>query len=492
MTEVQTSYGTLSGRAEGRVISFRGIPFAKPPVGELRFKPPQKAASWKGVRKAHVFSPSAIQSELPTETGELIGIATNGISEDCLYLNVWTPAVDNRKRPVLVWIHGGGNTVGSASQPRFDGQYLAATHDLVVVTLNYRLGAFGFLHLPEVGASGNEALLDQVAGLRWVREEISAFGGDAENVTVFGQSAGGFDIAALLGMPAAAGCFDKAVPMSGALSPETPRERAAATAQSFVDEFGGVDGLMSASAAAIHAFQGGGLGGFGPVLDGNVLPQSAIESVTAGTYSANIPMMIGTTLNEGTLFTIFNPGLREMNAEDLVDRFKPVFGDLAPDAISAYKRAAPELGIQPTPVEIMGALTTDRMFRNAAILTAELQSRHNDVWMYLFDYGTPANDLLRSCHSFDIPFIFGTCHIPSMKSFCGEGEAVNRLSRIMMATYASFARHGDPNHDHLPDWPTYNEQTRATMRLGADCRLTHAPLDSLRELWTRNQKQGQR
>ncbi len=482
MTEVQTSYGTVSGLTEGGVSSFRGIPFATPPVGELRFKPPRKPASWTGVRKAHAFSPSAIQSELPSETGELIGIATNGVSEDCLYLNVWTPAADDGKRPVMVWIHGGGNTVGSASQPRFDGQYLAATHDLVIVTLNYRLGAFGFLHLPEAGASGNEALLDQVAGLRWVREEIARFGGDDKNVTVFGQSAGGFDIAALLGMPDAAGCFDKAIPMSGSLSPEIPRERAAATAQAFLDEFGGVDGLMSAPAEAIHAFQGSGLGGFGPILDGKVLPRSAAESVAAGTYSADIPMMIGTTMNEGTLFTIFNPRLREMQDADLIERFKPMFGDRAADAVSIYSKAAPELGISPSPVEIIGAVTTDRMFRNAAIRTAELQSRHNDVWMYLFDYETPANDLLHSCHSFDIPFIFGTCHIPTMKPFCGEGETVNQLSRIMMATYASFARHGNPNHDLLPDWPTYGEQ-RETMRLGADCRLEHAPLEGLRQLW---------
>jgi para-nitrobenzyl esterase len=481
--QVETSYGKIEGINVGNVVAFKGIPFARPPVGDLRFQAPQKPEPWSDVLQANAFSKSAIQSELPTETGELIGIATNGVSEDCLYLNVWTPALDDQKRPVMVWIHGGGNTVGSASQPRFDGQYLASAHDVVVVSLNYRLGAFGFLHLPEIGASGNEALLDQIAGLRWTREEIAAFGGDDSNVTVFGQSAGGFDIAALLGMPAAAGCFDKAVPMSGSLSPHTPKDRAAASATKFVEAFGGIDGLLGATAQEIHSLQGTGLGGFGPILDGEVMPASAIETVRAGTYSKDIPLMIGTTLNEGTLFTLYNKSLHAMDEAGLLNYLAPTFGDNASHALSVYRDNAGALGIGDAPLDIIGAVTTDRMFRNAAIMTAEIQATHNDVWMYLFDYQTPAaNGQLHSCHSFDIPFIFGTYGIPSMKPFCGEGETVAQLSKVMMATYAAFAHTGNPNNAHLPDWPTYGDD-RANMRLGTDCHVDYAPLDDIRELW---------
>src|SRR5262245_21389924 len=187
---VATTLGTLVGSESSGILSFRGIPFAAPPVGERRWRAPEPPERWSGERDATRFASSAWQASIGS-MGDLIGIAAGPMSEDCLALNVWTPGCDDRRRPVLVWIHGGGNLVGSGSQPRIHGDRLARAGDVVVVTLNYRLGAFGFLHCPELGASGNEALLDQVAALRWVRREIAAFGGDPRNVTVFGQSAGG-------------------------------------------------------------------------------------------------------------------------------------------------------------------------------------------------------------------------------------------------------------------------------------------------------------
>ena len=201
MSVIETSYGCVRGANEGSVHVFRGIPFAKPPVGDLRWRAPVPPDPWAGTRDALEFGPCAVQSTIPGDVGELIGIATHEVSEDCLYLNVWTPKPDDARRPVMVWIHGGGNTLGAGSQPRVNGEHLARVGDVVVVTLNYRLGALGFLYAPELGATGNEALLDQVAALRWVRSEIGAFGGDPDNVTVFGQSAGGFDIAQLMAMP---------------------------------------------------------------------------------------------------------------------------------------------------------------------------------------------------------------------------------------------------------------------------------------------------
>ena len=245
---------------------------------------------------------------------------------------------------------------------------------------------------------------------------------------------------------------------------------------------------MTAPAQAILDFQvsqSGGLGGFGPVHDGEVIKQSAEEHVRNGTYCKAIPLMVGTCLNEATLFSIYNPAMRNLSEEGLIRHLRSAFGDAADDALAVYRSAAKELGIGDRPLDIVGAFMTDRMFRNAAIKTAELQSRHASVWMYLFDYETPAADgLLHACHSFDIPFIFGTHLIPSMRPFCGEGRDVTSLSKVMMATYAAFARNGDPNHEALPDWPTYGDD-RATMRLGPDCHLEGAPLESIRALWAK-------
>ena len=186
--KVTTGCGHLRGSKINGILTFKGIPFAKPPVGELRWRAPEPIEPWPGVRVASAFGPSSMQAGFPGGNQDLIGIPSETTDEDCLYLNVWTPALAG-SRPVMVWIHGGANLVGSGSQPRINGEYLAGEGDVVLVTLNYRLGALGFLYSPELGATGNEALLDQIAGLRWVRREIANFGGDPGNVTVFGQSA---------------------------------------------------------------------------------------------------------------------------------------------------------------------------------------------------------------------------------------------------------------------------------------------------------------
>ena len=250
MSVVETSYGRVRGANEEGVHVFRGVPFAKPPLGDLRWRAPVPPDAWAGTRDALAFGPCAVQSTIPGDRGELIGIATHEVDEDCLYLNVWTPNPDDARRPVMVWIHGGGNTLGAGSQPRVNGEHLARIGDVVVVTLNYRLGALGFLYAPELGATGNEALLDQVAALRWVRAEIGAFGGDPDNVTVFGQSAGGFDIVQLMAMPAAQGCFDRAVPMSGSLKRQVTLDSAYATSRALAQHFGGFERLREVSATS--------------------------------------------------------------------------------------------------------------------------------------------------------------------------------------------------------------------------------------------------
>ena len=486
MTVAETSFGRLRGVERDGVRVFKGIPFAKPPVGELRWRAPVAPEPWAGVRDALEFGPCAVQSTIPGDIGELIGIATGETGEDCLYLNVWTPSRDPAgRRPVMVWIHGGGNTVGAGSQPRVNGEHLARIGDVVVVTVNYRLGALGFLHAPELGATGNEALLDQTAALRWVRAEIAAFGGDPANVTVFGQSAGGFDIAQLMAMPSAQGCFDKAVPMSGSLTEQASAESAhkttAALARQLTD--GDVDRLRAVPAVAILEAQSNIPGArWAPTRDGEVLPEDAADVLRSGRATRGMPLMIGHTRDEATLFTVFNPRFAELDRAGLVDLACEPFGEAAADAVACYETDRADAGMRCAPVDIWAAISTDRMFRLPAIRTAECHAAHTDkVWMYRFDRESPARDgVLQACHSLDIPFVWGTYGLPEMRRFCGADDGVARLSARVMASYLAFARDGDPSTDRVPDWPTYEATGRATMLFDDDTRVASAPLDAIR------------
>ena len=485
MAIVETSYGKVSGLDQDGLRVFLGIPFAQPPVGDRRWLAPVPPEPWNGAREAKDFGPCAIQSTIPGAVGELIGIATGETSEDCLYLNVWTPGCDSNKRPVMVWIHGGGNTVGSGSQPRVDGRKLASTGDMVVVTLNYRLGALGFLHAPELGGTGNEALLDQVAGLRWVKENIEAFGGDSANVTVFGQSAGGFDIAQLMAMPAAAGSFDKAIPMSGSLTNQVNSEAALQTAQALADQCGGFDKLRSIPADQILLLQSQISGArWGPVRDGVVIKEDAAEVLARGEYTRDMNLMIGHTRDESTLFTIFNREFADMDDAQLQRLLESSVGDHATEILQRYEADRTEENLSMEPIEVWSAVSTDRMFRIPAIRTADAHRQHTpNVWMYRFDWESPAQDgRLHACHSLDIPFVWGTYDIERMKRFCGVGDRVARLSDRLMHAYVAFAHTGNPNHDGIPAWPRYAE-SRSTMRFDEDISPSDAPMDATREFW---------
>lgn len=485
MSVVDTSYGKLEGMEQGGLDIFLGIPFAQPPIGERRWLAPSPPDSWSGVRAAKEFGNCAIQSTIPGAVGELIGIATGATSEDCLYLNVWTPRCDAQKRPVMVWIHGGGNTVGSGSQPRVNGEHLARTGDLVVVTLNYRLGALGFLHAPELGSTGNEALLDQVAGLRWVKDNIAAFGGDASNVTVFGQSAGGFDIAQLMAMPAAAGAFDKAVPMSGSLTNQVTQEAALATSSALADRFGGYAKLREVPAAQILEAQTQISGArWAPTRDGVVISEDAGSVLARGDHTRDMPLMIGHTRDESTLFTIFNREFKDMKDEQLAVLMEQSVNERSREAIDCYREDREVEGLSNAPIDVWAAVSTDRMFRLPAIRTADAHRQHtSDVFMYRFDWESPAEDgRLHSCHSLDIPFVWGTYNLERMRRFCGEGSEVESLSSKLMNAYIAFARTGNPNHEGIPQWRTYDDN-RATMEFNADIAEVDAPMDRTRQFW---------
>lgn len=491
--DVRTTMGLLRGTESAGIATFKGIPYAAPPVGARRWRAPEPPDSWRGTRDATQFGRSAIQHWHTGPIGELIGMAAGPMDEDCLYLNVWTPACDNRRRPVMVWIHGGGHVVGSGSQPRMHGDRLARRGDVVVVTINYRLGALGFLYAPQLGASGNEALLDQVAALRWVRNEIAAFGGDPENVTVFGQSAGGSHIAKLMTMRAAEGCFDKAIPMSGSLLPQVPADDAARLAEQLANRFGGFDALRDVPAKEILPVQveltregeiPAGKMRFGPVCDGRVIAEDAATVIGRGDYTTGMPLLVGNTRDEYGLWTGNDPSMPSLNEGGLEQRASALFGSRAAEAIKIYRAVRLHRGADVSRAAIWRAMMTDSMFNMPAIRMAEMHARHTPaVWMYRFDYGSPAMEgRLGACHSLDVPFVFGTLDQEDRARVCGAGPAVTALSARVMDTYVAFARTGVPTHADL-DWPRYEPTNRATMIFDLSPRLEKAPAEEERAFW---------
>ena len=482
---IELTTGRIQGILDDGIAVFRGIPYADPPIGELRWKAPQGPAPWHGVRKTEYFGPCAMQSTIPGDVGTLIGLATHETSENCLYLNVWTPGVDSAKRPVLVWIHGGGNTAGSGSQPRINGRHLANRGDVVVVSFNYRLGAFGFLHAPEIGASGNEALLDQIYALRWVRREIAQFGGDPSNITVFGQSAGGFDIVCLMAMQEAKGCFDRAVPMSGSLTEVRSSDEGADQTNALARAAGGFDKLRSLPSEQILQLQSAPGHRWGPVLEDNTLPKQPADSLATAEYIADMPLMIGTCRDESRLFTVFNEQVRRMSKADLEKRVRGWHESHHFDIIRTYHHVLCEEGLSAAPSDIWAAISTDQMFGYPAIRAAEyFVKQDSDVWVYRFDHESPAHGgALGACHSLDIPFVWGTYAIEDMQRFCGTKSYVPRLSDQIMDCTIAFARTGNPNHDGIDDWATYDTSKRQILLQREEPTLQSLARDDIRRLW---------
>jgi para-nitrobenzyl esterase len=484
MTLVETRSGRVEGIEKHGVRQFRGIPFAAPPVGDLRWRPPQPVEPWSGVRPAQAFGPIAPQGPSPIS---LFAVAEQPeISEEgCLTLNVFTPAAAGTLRPVLVWIHGGGFTGGSSRNAWYDGTSFAA-NGVVVVTINYRLGALGFLHLgDDLPGSGNCGLLDQVAALEWVRDNIAAFGGDPGNVTVFGESAGGMSVGSLLGTPAASGLFHQAVPQSGAASSVNSLEEAAAVAEQVVARVGGMDALRAApwgrlvavQAEVLAAEQQRGVGArpFMPVVDGTVLPRPPLESVAAGA-AAPVRLLTGTNRDEMTLFLFGAPGGRDMDEDAAVRRLERTIPGAGRRLYDAYRA---ELGERAAPADVWVAVETDRAFRIPAIRLAEAQARHTpDVWMYLFTWESPAaGGTLRSCHALEIPFVWSSLATAGAKEFAGSGPEAEALAREMHGAWIAFAAAGEPG------WDRYAESRRATRVFGPGGGLVADPVDATRRLW---------
>jgi para-nitrobenzyl esterase len=496
---VETRSGKVQGLEQDGIQVFRGIPFAKPPVGDLRWLPPQREDPWNDVRDATEFSDESAQAPFPM--AQLFGGPQPANSEDSLYLNVWTPGCDDGRRPVMVWIHGGAFMNGSGVTPWYDGTRFARHGDVVVVTINYRLAAFGFLHLAdlfgdEFAGSGNAGILDQVAALEWVRDNIEAFGGDPEQVTVFGESAGAGSVGTLLGLPAARGLFAGAIPQSGAASWWSSRDRANEIAQRLVAALqvrpGDVTALQAKTKDEILAAQttagleartitqetGIGLP-YQPVVDGDVLPQAPLQTIAAGN-AKGVRVLVGTNRHEMTLFHLMDQSLGQIDDEGLLRRATIWFDQArASQIIDGYRRERTDAPL----LETWTDLSTDAVFRIPAIRLAEAQLPHGPVWMYLFTWETPVFGGLRSTHALEIPFVFDALDKPGSDMFTGGGAERQQIADAMHRAWIAFARDGAPQHAGLPEWPRYDEQRRATMRFDAACEVLDDPAGADRELW---------
>jgi para-nitrobenzyl esterase len=469
---------------------FKGIPFAAPPVGELRYKSPQPPKPWPGTLEAKDFGKAA-----PQPVDELEGIKQSQQSEDCLTLNVWTPNADKSSRPVMVFIHGGGWTGGGSRVATYDGASLSKRGGVVVVTLNYRLGALGFLYLGDVGGtehaqSGNLGLLDQAAALKWVGANISAFGGDPGNITVFGESAGSISACALMGMPAAKGLFRRAIAESGALNTLRSTDYAYSITQRFMAHAGVTDmaGLKALSAKQIvdaqtalmkEEFQSSTL--FGPVIDGSVLPQPPLQAIAAGSASG-VDLLIGTNLDEVRAWTLHIPGLDTLSLKTVLPYFPMLQRSLGAsvDSIQAsYKSRRPDA----TDGDITMAVGTDVLFRVPSIRVAEAQSaKQPGTWMYLFTWPSPVNKHLGSCHGIELPFVFGNLKEPGTAKFIGD-DPPKKLADIMQDTWVAFARTGNPDNKSVPSWKAYEDKTRATMILNVKPSQQNDPYGEDRKVW---------
>jgi para-nitrobenzyl esterase len=483
---VKTASGPVQGETEKGVLVFRGIRFAAPPTGPLRFRPPVPPTHWTEVQPALDFAPACPQVvEIdPTENNNSV------MAEDCLALNVWTPGADQKKRPVMVWIHGGGFYEGSARNTWYDGATLARRGDIVVVSLQYRLGALGFLELSEIGGpdyaeSGNLGLLDQIAALKWVQQNIAAFGGNPNNVTLFGQSAGSGSEGILMAVPAARGLFHKAIMESGTPGHVSSKARAIEVTRAYLKTAGvsGMGGLLKLRMDQIRGAQRKLFEtnpedfSFRPVIDGVVLSEFPMKVIAAGRASS-VPILLGTNLDEIRLWTtLFDVPIEQKPPSLLEKQIEEIVGPRARETMEIYRLADKYYG----DAEIH--LLTDIQVRMPSIRLAEINSMRQPTYMYLFTYrSTSLYKNFGSAHGMEIPFVFGAIDDLDAIVFTGRDPHREILMDRVQQAWTNFARSGDPSQPGLR-WPKYEAKTRATMELGVSCKVVNDPNSAERAVW---------
>ena len=490
-TLAQTTGGSVAGYIDNGIFTYKGIPYAK----AERFMPPVPADKWEGVRSCRAYGPTCPQGKRMGWYSDEQAFSFNWNDgfpdEDCLRVNIWTPGInDGKKRPVMVWLHGGGYSAGSGQElPSYDGRNLAEKGDVVVVTLNHRLNVLGFLDLSAYGEkyahSGNSGLLDLVAALEWVQENIANFGGDASNVTIFGQSGGGGKVSTLLATPAAKGKFHKAIVQSGAMlrtmDSRWSRRIGAAIVEELgitpcrIDEISKVpfEDLLAAGEKVIARLKpeaekqgfASFIFGWAPTVDGSVLPRQPFDP-QAPEQSKDVPMMIGTTIHEFSLST-YVPQLRTIDKSAAIEYLKTKYGEKTEEFLRLFENTYPDY--QPKDL-----IDTDFTFRPSAIEQAMIKARQGGapVYTYMFTWESPVLDgILRSTHCMEIPFVFNNADIHA--SMTGGGKDALELAEKMSQAWINFARTGDPNTEDLPQWPAYNCSEGAAMIFNDDCEVRY-------------------
>ncbi len=486
-TVIETKSGKIQGYSENDVEVYKGIPYGEPPTGDLRFCPPVAKKPWDGVLDAKAYGPFAMQGYTGLE--EFFG-KLEPDSEDCLYLNIWTPSIDDNKRPVMFWIHGGAFIMGGGGDLIYDGSVLAKRGDVVVVTINYRLGAFGYSYIP--GVTANVGQFDQIMALKWVKDNIEFFGGDPGKVTIFGESAGGYAVLTLSAMPAAKGLFQRVISQSAPFfNPKASGKHTRSLMRMLNLKSRDIEAFRKVLPEEIIDAQNkyleklNGAMEFRPFIDGESLPIHPLKTFHNGNC-ANIDFMIGSNLDEAKMFT-------SMGSESLGDPEQIIFVFLSMAGIDASKIAkmveiyknAREGNLSTDPKDINDAIITDLIFRINTIRFLEAQFKHQkNVYSYLFTWESPGFDgKLGACHALELAFVFNTLNLPGMENFAGQGPEAEKLSQKVMDAWIAFAHTGNPNHPGLPEWRPYDIEKRTTMFLGKDCKVVNAPFDKEREAW---------